>query len=57
MSCRQADLYWYDIVRENKLFTIGPIEEEIELVLRVAFGDPFERLKSEPADAFQFILE
>ena len=34
-----------------------PVEEKIELVLRVAFGNSFERHKSEPADAFQFILE
>jgi hypothetical protein len=57
MTGRQADLYWCDIVRENKLLTIGAVEEKIELVLRVAFGNPFERLKSEPTDAFQFILE
>ena len=46
-----------DIILENKFLRKFPVEEKIELMLRVIARDALHRFIRKPADAFELVFE
>ena len=53
MAGRRSHSPWCDVVGQNEVWLVGPIEQEEELMFGVVSGNAGERFEGEPPDAFQ----